>query len=179
MHYGNIKKFSIENGAGVRVSLFVSGCRNHCGNCFSPQTWSFSYGEPFTEATEREILEALSPSHIAGLTILGGEPFEPENQRDLLPFLRRVRQTLPEKTIWIYTGFLLDTELLGDSRGHAPETEEILGLVDVLVDGRFEEDKKNLRIRFRGSENQRIIDVPETLAAGKVVLMEEYMKERE
>ena len=179
MHYGNIKKFSIENGAGVRVSLFVSGCRNRCEHCFSPQTWSFSYGEPFTEATEREILEALSPSHIAGLTVLGGEPFEPENQRDLLPFLRRVRQTLPEKTIWIYTGFLLDTELLGDSRGHAPETEEILGLVDVLVDGRFEEDKKNLRIRFRGSENQRIIDVPETLAAGKVVLMEEYMKERE
>ncbi len=179
MYYGNIKKFSIENGPGVRVSLFVSGCRNHCEHCFSPQTWSFSYGKPFTGETEQEILAALSPSHIAGLTVLGGEPFEPENQRDLLPFLRRVREEMPEKTIWMYTGFLLDTELLGDSRGHTSETEEILRLIDVLVDGRFEEDKKNLRIRFRGSENQRIIDVPKTLAAGNVVLIEEYMKERE
>ena len=179
MHYGNIKKFSIENGPGVRVSLFVSGCRNHCENCFSPQTWSFTYGTPFTGETKREILEALSPSHIAGLTVLGGEPFEPENQRELLPFLVQVREALPEKTIWIYTGFLLDQELLGESRGHCGETEEILKLTDVLVDGRFEEDKKNLRIRFRGSENQRIIDIPKTLAGGKIVLMEEYMKERE
>ena len=178
MYYGNIKKFSIENGPGVRVSLFVSGCRNHCENCFSPQTWSFTYGAPFTQETGQELLKALSPSHIAGLTILGGEPFEPENQRELLPFLRRAREELPEKTIWMYTGFLLE-ELLGDSRGHCPETGEILSLIDVLVDGRFEEKKKNLRIRFRGSENQRIIDVPKTLAAGETALLEEYMKERE
>lgn len=178
MYYGNIKEFSIENGTGVRVSLFVSGCRNHCKNCFSTQTWDFSYGTPFTEETEAFILKALAPRHIAGLTVLGGEPFEPENQRELLPFLCHVRKAFPEKTIWMYTGFLLDRELLGESRGNCPETRKILSLIDVLVDGRFEEEKKNLRIRFRGSENQRIINVPETLKTGGIVLMNELMKER-
>lgn len=178
MYYGNIKEFSIENGPGVRVSLFVSGCRNHCKNCFSTQTWDFEYGTPFTGETEAAILSSLAPRHITGLTVLGGEPFEPENQKCLLPFLRRVRQAFPEKTIWMYTGFLLDKELLGESRGNCPETKDILSLIDVLVDGRFEEEKKNLRIRFRGSENQRIINVPETLKAGHVVLVEELMKER-
>lgn len=178
MHYGNIKSFSIENGVGVRVSLFVSGCRNHCKNCFSPQTWAFDYGQPFTEETKKELLEELAPDHISGLTILGGEPFEPENQKEILPLLRKVRQALPHKTIWMYTGFTFE-ELTGDSRGNCGElTREIFSCIDVLVDGRFVEEKKNLRIRFRGSENQRIVDMKETLRTGQVVLVEELMKER-
>lgn len=171
MHYGNIKKFSIENGVGVRVSLFVSGCRNHCGNCFSPQTWSFSYGEPFTEATEREILEALSPSHIAGLTVLGGEPFEPENQRALLPFLRKVRAAYPEKNIWAFSGFTYEELLTEGSYPRCEATEELLSLLDVLVDGRFVEALKDISLRFRGSSNQRLIDLNATRAAGSVVLL--------
>ena len=178
MHYGNIKSFSIENGVGVRVSLFVSGCRNHCKNCFSQQTWAFDYGEPFTEATKQELIEELAPSHITGLTILGGEPFEPENQKDLLPLIKAVREALPDKTIWMYTGFTFE-ELHGDTRGNCSLlTDEILSNIDVLVDGRFIEEKKNLRIRFRGSENQRIINMKETLQTGHVVLMSELMNER-
>ncbi len=178
MHYGNIKSFSIENGVGVRVSLFVSGCRNHCKNCFSQQTWAFDFGEPFTEETKKELIEELAPSHITGLTILGGEPFEPENQKDLLPLIRAVREALPAKTIWMYTGFTFE-ELHGDTRGNCGElTQEILSNIDVLVDGRFIEEKKNLRIRFRGSENQRIINMKETLQTGKLVLMNELMNER-
>ena len=178
MHYGNIKSFSIENGVGVRVSLFVSGCRNHCKNCFSQQTWAFDYGEPFTEATKQELIEELAPSHITGLTILGGEPFEPENQKDLLPLIKAVREALPDKTIWMYTGFTFE-ELHSDTRGNCGSlTDEILSNIDVLVDGRFIEEKKNLRIRFRGSENQRIINIKETLQTGHVVLMSELMNER-
>lgn len=178
MYYGNIKGFSIENGVGVRVSLFVSGCRNHCKNCFSPQTWDFSFGNPFTEETVNQVLEELAPDHIHGLTILGGEPFEPENQKDILPLIRRVRQELPQKSIWMYTGFTYE-ELTGDSRGNCGDlTREILENIDVLVDGRFVEEKKNLCIRFRGSENQRIIDMKETLKTGGVVLKEELMRER-
>ena len=178
MYYGNIKGFSIENGVGVRVSLFVSGCRNHCKNCFSPQTWNFTYGELFTEETEKELLEELAPDHIHGLTILGGEPFEPENQKDILPLILKVRRELPQKTIWMYTGFTYE-ELTGDSRGNCGElTRQIFENIDVLVDGRFVEEKKNLRIRFRGSENQRIIDMKETVRTGEVTLMEELMAER-
>ena len=178
MYYGNIKGFSIENGVGVRVSLFVSGCRNHCKNCFSPQTWNCTYGEPFTEVTEKELLEELAPDHIHGLTILGGEPFEPENQKDILPLILKVRRELPQKTIWMYTGFTYE-ELTGDSRGNCGElTRQIFENIDVLVDGRFVEEKKNLRIRFRGSENQRIIDMKETVRTGEVTLMEELMAER-
>lgn len=178
MHYGNIKSFSIENGIGVRVSLFVSGCRNHCKNCFSQQTWDFDYGEPFIEHTQQELIEELAPDHIAGLTILGGEPFEPENQKDLLPLIKAVREALPSKTIWMYTGFTYE-ELNGNTRGNCGElTQEILSNIDVLVDGRFIEEKKNLRIRFRGSENQRIINMKETLQKGEVVLAKELMNER-
>lgn len=178
MHYGNIKSFSIENGVGVRVSLFVSGCRNHCKNCFSQQTWDFDFGEPFTEETRQELLKELEPSHIAGLTILGGEPFEPENQKELLPLIKTVREALPDKTIWMYTGFTFE-ELNGDTRGNCGElTQEIFSNIDVLVDGRFIEEKKNLRIRFRGSENQRIINMKETLKNGHIVLMDELMNER-
>lgn len=178
MHYGNIKSFSIENGVGVRVSLFVSGCRNHCKNCFSQQTWEFDYGELFTEQTQQELLEELAPDHITGLTILGGEPFEPENQKDILPLIKAVREALPSKTIWMYTGFTYE-ELNGNTRGNCGElTQEILSNIDVLVDGRFIEEKKNLRIRFRGSENQRIINMKETLQKGEIVLVKELMNER-
>lgn len=178
MHFGNIKEFSIENGEGVRVSLFVSGCRNACKNCFSQHTWAFDYGEPFTEEIENYIIDKIRPDYMAGLTVLGGEPFEPENQAELLPFLKKVREALPNKTIWMYSGFTYE-QLCGDTRGNCPETQEIFRLIDVLVDGRFVEEKKNLRIRFRGSENQRIINMPETLRTGQVVLREDLMKERE
>lgn len=181
MYFGNIKEFSIENGEGVRVSLFVSGCRNHCKNCFSEHTWAFDYGAEFTKEIEQHIIDTIRPQYMAGLTVLGGEPFEPENQVELLPFLKRVREELPEKTIWMYTGFTYE-ELCGErgaSRGCIPETQEIFKLIDVLVDGRFVEELKNLRIRFRGSENQRIIDMPKTLEAGGVILREDLMKERD
>lgn len=189
MYYGNIKPFSIENGTGVRVSLFVSGCRNCCKNCFSRQTWDFCYGELFTEKEENEIVELVNRPYIEGLTVLGGEPMEPENQRDLLPLLRKVRTACPDKTIWIYTGFRLEKRdgdkdeglfpyILHDyektgalaMRANTEYLPEILGLTHILVDGRFEEDKKNLVLSFRGSENQRIICMPETLEAGSVIL---------
>ena len=166
MNFGMIKKHDIADGVGVRVSLFVSGCRHHCRGCFQPETWDFSYGNPFTEETEREILEALAPSYIDGLTLLGGEPMEPENQRVLLPFLRRVKETYPEKTVWCYSGYTLEQLR---STAACECTEEMLSLMDVLVDGEFVEAKKNLRLRFRGSENQRLIRLPETLRTGEIV----------
>ena len=156
MYYGEIKNCDIANGEGVRVTLFVSGCTNHCKSCFQPQTWDFCYGQPFTEESEQEILKLLAPSYISGLTLLGGEPFEPENQRALLPFVRRVRACYPEKTIWAFSGFTL---------------EELLSLLDVLVDGRFIEELKDISLRFRGSRNQRLIDMKQTLAAGHIVLL--------
>ena len=168
MNFGMIKKHDIADGVGVRVSLFVSGCRHHCRGCFQPETWDFSYGNPFTEETEREILEALAPSYIDGLTLLGGEPMEPENQRVLLPFLRRVKETYPEKTVWCYSGYTLEQLR---STAACECTEEMLCLMDVLVDGEFVEAKKNLRLRFRGSENQRLIRLPETLRTGEIVFL--------
>jgi anaerobic ribonucleoside-triphosphate reductase activating protein len=147
VNYCGIKKTDIANGPGVRVSLFVSGCRNHCPGCFQPETWDFGYGEPFTNETEDEIIAALRPSWIQGLSILGGDPMEPENQKALLPFLCRVREELPEKDIWLYTGYLLEKV------GTAP----LLSYVDVLVDGPFVEAKKAAGLAFRGSRNQRII----------------------
>ena len=147
MNYSGIKKTDIANGPGVRVSLFVSGCRNHCPGCFQPETWDFDYGEPFTKATEDEIITALRPSWIQGLSILGGDPMEPENQKALLPFLRRVKEELPEKDIWIYTGYLL--EKVG--------TSPLLSYADVVVDGPFVEEEKDAGLAFRGSRNQRII----------------------
>ena len=147
MNYGIIRKVDVANGLGVRVSLFVSGCRNHCKGCFNPETWDFRYGKPFTEKTENEIIEALRPSWIQGLSILGGDPFEPENERKLIPFLRRVRKELPEKDIWIYSGYTFE-ELEG---------RELLRYADVLVDGPFIEEQKDAGLAFRGSRNQRII----------------------
>lgn len=172
MYYGNIKKNDIANGKGVRVTLFVSGCTNHCKNCFQPETWNFDYGKPYTKETEDEIIEALKPSHIAGLTLLGGEPFEPENQRELVKLLHRIRKELPEKNIWSFTGFILDQDLLDGGRKHCEVTDEMLSLLDVLVDGPFKEEEKDITLAFRGSRNQRVIDMKKSLKEQEVVELE-------
>ena len=169
MYYGEIKKCDIANGEGVRVSLFVSGCTHHCPGCFNADTWNFKYGSEYTDQTEKEILEALSPSYINGLTLLGGEPFEPENQKTLVGLLRKVRESYPEKNIWCYTGFKLDDDLLNGRFKDNKTTQEILKNIDVLVDGKFEIENKDIKLRFRGSSNQRVINVPETLKEGKIV----------
>lgn len=170
MYYGNIKKYDIADGEGVRVTLFVSGCTNHCLNCFQPETWDFNYGKPYTKETEYEIIEALKAPYISGLTLLGGEPFEPENQRELVHLLKRVREELPNKTIWSYTGFVLDQDLLDGGRKHCEVTDEMLSYLDVLVDGPFIETKKNISLAFRGSENQRVIDMKKSLKEQEVIL---------
>lgn len=171
MYYGEIKKRDIANGYGVRVSLFVSGCTRHCKNCFNPETWSFTYGKPFTDSTEEEILQALEPNYVNGLTVLGGEPMEIENQRVLVHFLRRVRERYPDKDIWCYSGSTLETDMLAeDGRNHCEVTDELLSLLDVLVDGAFVEELKNINLRFRGSSNQRIIDMNATRKSGRVTL---------
>ncbi|MCR5415165.1 MAG: anaerobic ribonucleoside-triphosphate reductase activating protein [Pseudobutyrivibrio sp.] len=159
MNYGAIKNCDIANGTGVRVSLFVSGCRNHCKGCFQPETWDFCYGKPFTEDTANYIIDLMAPDYINGLTILGGDPFEPENQKALLPFLKKVRNLYPQKNIWMYTGYTWEQLTTVGQRVCTAETKDILGLIDILVDGPFIQEKKNLRLKFRGSENQRIIDV--------------------
>lgn len=173
MNYGAIKYCDIANGEGVRTTLFVSGCTNHCKNCFQPQTWDFGYGEVFTKEVEDEIIKSLSPEYIAGITLLGGEPFEPENQRVLVPFLKRIRKEQPNKSIWSFTGFIYDKDLISGGRRYCEVTDEFLSLIDVLVDGPFIEEKKNISLRFRGSENQRIIDMKKTLETGKVVIYAE------
>ena len=170
MHYGEIKNCDIANGEGVRISLFVSGCTNHCENCFQPQTWDFDYGRPFTGETEDELMRLLAPGYINGLTLLGGEPFEPKNQRELLPFLRRVRRELPQKTIWSFTGFTWEELHTPDSYPRCEMTDELLSLLDVLVDGRYVEALHDISLRFRGSSNQRIIDVKKTLSSGTLTL---------
>ena len=169
MNYGEIKNFDIANGEGVRVSLFVSGCTHHCKNCFNPETWNFDFGQPFTEETEELILKELAPDYINGLSLLGGEPFEPSNQAVLLPFLRRVKELFPNKTIWCYSGYLFDSELLSESRARCEHTDEMLSLIDVLVDGEFVQELYSITLQFRGSSNQRIIDVKKSLKSGKVV----------
>ena len=161
MNYASIRTCDIANGEGVRVSLFVSGCTHRCKGCFNKDQWSFSYGEPFTEETEIKLFEAVGKDYIAGLSILGGEPMEPENQRALLPFLKRFRERFGgAKTVWVYTGCVLEDELQTEgSRWRTEVTDELLSLVDVLVDGPFVEDLKDISLRFRGSSNQRIIDM--------------------
>ena len=170
MYYGTIKKYDIADGEGVRVTLFVSGCTNHCKGCFQPETWDFCYGNPYTEETEQELIDALHDENIQGLTLLGGEPFEPENQRELVKLLRRVRAELPEKDIWSYTGFVYEKDLLAGQRKHCEVTDEMLSLLDVLVDGPFVEELKNIRLIFRGSSNQRVLNMKETLKQGKPVI---------
>ena len=172
MYYGNIKKSDIANGPGVRVSLFVSGCTHHCKGCFNEETWNFKYGEPFTEKTEEQILKLLEPSYVSGLTVLGGEPMEYVNQKELLPFLKKVKENYPKKTIWCYTGYVYEKYLLGRMIQKWKITKEILELIDVLVDGPFIEEQKDITLLFRGSANQRLIDVPQSLAAGEVILWE-------
>ena len=169
MNYATIKYCDIANGEGVRTSLFVSGCRRHCPNCFNAVAWDFGYGAPFTKEVRNEILESLAPGYINGLSLLGGEPFEPENQRVLLPFLKKVRERFPKKNIWCYTGYLFDKELLGESRARCECTDEMLSLIDVLVDGEFVQELYSVALAFRGSENQRIIDVKKSLETGEIV----------
>ncbi len=170
MHYGEIKNCDIANGEGVRVTLFVSGCTNHCENCFQPQTWDFAYGEPFTEQTQETLLQMLKPAYINGLTLLGGEPMEPENQRALLPFIKKVRETYPEKTVWIFSGFTWEELHREGSHPRCEVTDSLLSLADVLVDGRYVEALHDISLRFRGSSNQRLIDVQKTLKNGEIVL---------
>lgn len=172
MHYGEIKNCDIANGIGVRVTLFVSGCTNCCEDCFQPETWDFNYGKEFTAETEEVILKMLEPGYISGLTILGGEPFEPSNQRRLVPFLRKVKDRFPGKTIWSFTGFTYEQLLTEGEHCHTEVTEEMLSLLDMLVDGRFVKELKNITLRFRGSENQRIIDLNKTRECGDIVLWE-------
>ena len=171
MHSGEIKNCDIANGEGVRVTLFVSGCTNHCKNCFQPQTWDFDYGQPFTEETEQHLLELLSPSYINGLTLLGGEPFEPENQRVLVPFLRRVRSAYPGKNIWSFSGFTYEELTTDGTHPRCEVTDAMLSLLDVLVDGRFVEELKDISLRFRGSRNQRLIDLNASRAAGHLCFL--------
>lgn len=170
MHYGNIKFNDIANGEGVRTSLFVSGCTHHCKGCFNPETWDFNYGNEFTKEIEDKIIDSLKPSHISGLTLLGGEPMEAANQKVLLEFVKRVKQIYPQKTIWCYTGYLFDEELLKPSRAHCPWTKELLSYIDILIDGEFKYELKDITLRFKGSSNQRVIDVQESLKQNQVIL---------
>lgn len=171
MNYAEIKNCDIANGPGVRVSLFVSGCTHHCPGCFNEVAWDFRYGKPFTQETLDLILGMLRPSYIRGLTLLGGEPFEPENQSAVVELLRQIKGEMPNKSIWAYSGYLFDRDILS---GRLGDTREYLSYLDVLVDGPFVQEKKNLSLRFRGSENQRIIDVPATLSRGEIVLWHDW-----
>ncbi len=170
MNYAAIKPRDIANGPGIRVSLFVSGCRHHCKGCFNPETWSFSYGEEYTPQVQERILTAMEKPYIRGLTLLGGEPFEPENQPHVLGLVKAVRERFPGKTVWCYSGYTLETDILAGKLGPKDITMELLSNLDVLVDGEFHEKEKNPQLRFRGSENQRVIDVKKTLENGTVVL---------
>jgi anaerobic ribonucleoside-triphosphate reductase activating protein len=169
MNYAEIKKCDVANGPGVRVSLFVSGCTHHCKECFNPETWDFSFGKPFTQDTIDEILTALSPDYIKGLTLLGGEPFERQNQQGLLPLLRQVSERYPEKSIWCFTGYDYEKDIMATMYPEWEETKEMLSYLDVLVDGEFQIDKKDLGLVFKGSSNQRTILVPVSLAAGHII----------
>ena len=171
MHYSTIKDCDIANGIGVRITLFVSGCTNHCKNCFQPQTWDFDFGEPFTEETEEKLLEMLKPDYINGLTLLGGEPMEPQNQKALVPFLKKVRKAYPNKNVWCFTGFTYEVLKTDGSHPRCEVTDEMLSLIDVLVDGRYVDELKDLTLQFRGSSNQRLIDMVKTRENGEVTLL--------
>ena len=174
MNYATIKTRDIANGPGVRVCLFVSGCTHHCKGCFNQEAWDFDFGQPFTQETVDYILDQLSPSFVKGLTLLGGEPFEPQNQSAIVHLLRQIKAKYPEKSIWAFSGYLFDRDILAGRLGDPAITREYLSYLDVLVDGPFVESKKNLTLRFRGSENQRLIDVPKSLASGEIVLWEDW-----
>ncbi len=170
MNIAEIKKTDIANGEGVRVSLFVSGCRRHCKNCFNRIAWDFSYGRPLDAALEEEIFTAVAPYYIRGLSLLGGDPCEPENQRGLLPFLEKFRARFPEKSVWCYTGYTFREGTLAEPEVQTEVTEKFLSMIDVLVDGPFIEALKDIRLKFRGSSNQRVIDLKKTISSGKIVL---------
>ena len=173
MHVGEVMTADVANGEGMRVSVFVSGCRNHCKGCFQPQTWDFNYGREYTPEIEQFIIDELSKSYYDGITILGGDPMEPENQEPVLRLLRRIKKELPDKNVWAYTGCVYDRDLVpGGKRFVDGVTRELLESIDILIDGRFVEELKNLMLNFRGSGNQRIIKMKETLETGKVVLSE-------
>lgn len=173
MNYATIKFYDISNGPGVRVSLYVSGCRNHCKNCFNPETWDFNYGQPFTKEVEDRIIEGLKPAHIKGFTLLGGDPFEPENAAVLAPFMQRLRKIYPEKSFWCFTGYDFERDLLTGKLGDHETVMRILETLDVLVDGKFVESLKDLNLRFKGSSNQRTILVKESLERDELVLWDE------
>ena len=169
MNYAEIKNLDIANGPGLRVSLFVSGCTHHCKGCFNPESWDFNYGQPFTEATEQELLELLANEHIRGLSLLGGEPFEPANQAVLAPFLQKVKAQFPNKDIWCYSGYNFEQDMLTGNLGPWEITEQMLNCIDVLVDGEFVIELKNPNLRFRGSANQRVILVQESIKEDRIV----------
>lgn len=178
MNYATIKNCDIANGPGVRVSLFVSGCTHHCKGCFNEVAWDFDYGQPFTQQTIDQILEMMKPGYIKGITLLGGEPFEPQNQPALVDLLRQIKAAYPEKTVWAFSGYLFDKDILPGKLGDPAVTTEFIKYIDVLVDGRFVLEKKNLSLRFRGSSNQRIIHVPSSLETGQIVLWEDWQGEK-
>ena len=175
MNYATIKNCDIANGPGVRVSLFVSGCTHRCPGCFNEVAWDFDYGQPFTQETIDSIIDMLRPSYGRGLTLLGGEPFEPRNQGAIVELLRQIKKELPQKSIWAFSGFLFDKDILS---GRLGDCSEYLSYLDVLVDGPFVEAKKNLSLRFRGSENQRLIDVPASLRSGEIILWTDWQGEK-
>ena len=170
MNYAEIKYCDIANGLGCRTVLFVSGCRNACKGCFQPQTWAFDYGNEFDEKVQKEILDSLAPAYVQGLTLLGGEPFEEENQKDLLPFVRKVKERYPKKNIWAFTGYIYDKDLIPGGRKYTEDTDELLSLIDILVDGPFKEEEKDITLKFRGSRNQRVIDLQKTRKSGTIAL---------
>ena len=169
MNYADIKRIDVANGEGVRVSVFVSGCNHHCKGCFNECAWDFNYGNKFTEKQEEEVLKDLDHDYISGLTLLGGEPLEPANQEGLLPLVKKAKEKFPDKKIWCYTGFDLEKDVVGKMAKQSDTTKELLKYIDVMVDGKFEEDKKDLKLKFRGSSNQRILDVQESLKENKPV----------
>ena len=179
MNYADIKKIDVANGEGVRVSLFVSGCNHHCKNCFNREAWDFNYGNDFTEKEEKEIIDDLKPEYITGLSLLGGEPFEKTNQEGLVPLIKKVKETYPDKKIWCYTGFTFDKQILGQMIGeeHRETTKEMLDNIDYIVDGKFVEELKDPKLRFRGSSNQRIIDVKKSLQQNEVVIWDGLNKD--
>lgn len=176
MHFADIKKVDVANGPGVRISLFVSGCTHRCKGCFNEAAWDFNFGKEFTKEEEDYIIELLKPDYIDGITILGGEPFEYVNQKGILPLIRRIRKELPNKSIWFFSGYTFDKDILNDMCKKWEETKELISYIDVLIDGKFEIENKNFKLKFRGSSNQRIIDVKESLKNNEVILVEKYMK---
>lgn len=174
MNYATIKPIDVANGPGVRVSLFVSGCTHHCKGCFNREAWDFNYGKPFDNNAQEEIFSSISPDYIEGFSLLGGEPFEPQNQEALLPFLRKLKDKFPNKSIWCYSGYKFEDIITGKV-GERLTAMSMLSLVDILVDGEFIEEQKDLHLRFRGSANQRIIDVKKSLRSDSIVFWDDEL----